>query len=159
MRQSSREQNPQQEDNSEMPSAINETSMETHVSYDAEVNSGHSKEIGRSGNRFEATLNKSTMQDQNIQKFNKAATVEVLQQVKRPNIFAQKTRSTVSTISRKSSNIFTKKRNVPLRCTRNSEYFGDNDEAAPQKTTSPGNAVNLNVERLDSEADSLHNKD
>ena len=52
------------------------------------------------------------------------------QQAKRPkmNIFAQKTRSTLSSRTTSSNNIFTKERVRPMRQTRNSEYFGDNDE-------------------------------
>ena len=52
------------------------------------------------------------------------------QQAKRPkiNIFAQKSRSTLSSRTTNSNNIFTKERVRPMRQTRNSEYFGDNDE-------------------------------
>ena len=127
MRQDSRERNPQQEDHGEMPFAIQEASLDTHVSDLAEANF---KEVERDEDHMEALV-----QDQNIQKLNKMATLDEAQ-VKRPNIFAQKTRSTISTISRRSSNIFTKRRNVPLRMSRNSEYFGDNDEEAPTNKTS-----------------------
>ena len=66
---------------------------------------------------------------------------------KRPNIFAQKSRTTISlSSSRISSNIFAKKRNAPLRETRNSEYFGDNDEDLPFKKASNGNTLDLNVD-------------
>lgn len=98
-----------------MPCAFKEASMEVILSHEAESIGRLFNEVARIGDSFEATPNKTSMQDQNIQKLNKAATVEEPQQVKRPNIFAQKTRSTISTISRKSSNIFIKKRNVPLR--------------------------------------------
>ena len=76
--------------------------MEAILSQEAESNGRIFNEVARTGDSVEANPDKSYVKDQNIQKLNKAATLEEPLQVKRPNIFAQKTRSTISTISRKS---------------------------------------------------------